>query len=83
MKNEDSSGKATQMSHPDERIRIDVKGVPRKCIADPRLRLFRYTAIDEYSRYRILGAYPEQSTYSSADFLRRVMRAFARKGIWV
>ena len=26
----------------------------------------------------ILGAYPEQSTYSSADFLRKVVAAFAR-----
>ena len=27
--------------------------------------------------------YPEQSTYSSADFLRKVVSAFARKGIKV
>lgn len=72
-----------QMTHPGERIQLDVKVVPRKCIADPNLRLFQYTAIDEYSRYRILGAYPEQSTYSSADFLRRVVKAFARKGVKV
>ena len=57
-----------QMTHPGERIQIDVKVVPRKCIADPKLRLFQYTAIDEYSRYRILGAYPEQNTYSSYLF---------------
>lgn len=42
-----------QMTHPGERVQIDVKVVPRKCIADPNLRLFQYTAIDEYSRYRI------------------------------
>lgn len=72
-----------QMQYPGQRIQIDVKVVPRACIADPELRLFQYTAIDEYSRYRILGAYPEQSTYSSADFLRRVAAAFSRKGIKV
>lgn len=72
-----------QMTHPGERVQIDVKVVPRKCIADPELRLFQYTAIDEYSRYRILGAYSEQSTYSSADFLRKVVMEFARKGIEV
>ena len=33
--------------------------------------------------YRILGAYPEQSSYSSADFLKKVVRAFSRKGIKV
>ena len=72
-----------QMSHPGERVQIDVKVVPRKCIADPELRLYQYTAIDEFSRYRILGAYPEQSTYSSTDFLKKVIREFARKGIAV
>ena len=72
-----------QMTHPGERIQIDVKVVPRKCIADPELRLFQYTAIDEYSRYRILGVYSEQSTYSSADFLKKVVLEFSRKGIEV
>ena len=72
-----------QMTHPGERIQIDVKVVPRKCIADPELRLYQYTAIDEYSRYRVLGAYSEQSTYSSADFLRKVIVEFTRKGVEV
>lgn len=72
-----------QMSHPGERIQIDVKVVPRKCIADPELRLYQYTAIDEFSRYRILGAYPEQSTYSSTEFLKKVILEFSRKGIVV
>ena len=72
-----------KMTHPGERIQIDVKVVPRRCIADKELRLYQYTAIDEYSRYRILGAYPEQCTYSSAEFLKKVVRAFSRKGIKV
>ena len=71
------------MQYPGQRVQIDVKVVPRTCIADPELKLYQYTAIDEYSRYRILGAYPEQSTYSSADFLRKVVAAFARKGVKV
>ena len=72
-----------QMQRPGQRIQIDVKVVPRRSIADPQLKLYQYTAIDEYSRYRILGASPEQSTYSSADFLRKVAAAFARKGVKV
>ena len=60
-----------QMTHPGERVQVDVKVVPRKCITDPELRLFQYTAIDEFTRLRFLAAYPEQFTYSSADFLRR------------
>ncbi len=72
-----------QMAHPGERVQIDVKVVPRSCIADPELHLFQYTAIDEYSRYRVLRAYPEQSTYSSADFLKKVVRVFAMKGVHI
>ena len=72
-----------QMTHPGERVQIDVKVVPRRCIADPNLRLYQYTAIDEFTRVRILGAYPEQSTYSSADFLRQIVKKYARIGIKV
>ena len=60
-----------QMTHPGERIQIDVKVVPQSCLTNKEERLYQYTAIDEYSRYRILGAYPEQSIYSSAEFLKR------------
>jgi len=72
-----------QMQYPGQRVQFDVKVVPRACIADPQLRLFQYTAIDEYSRLRYLGAYEEQSTYSSADFLRKAVAFFARRGITV
>ena len=72
-----------QMQYPGQRVQIDVKVVPRRCIADPQLKLYQYTAIDEYSRYRVLGAYEEQSTFSSADFLSKVIKHFARKGIAV
>ena len=72
-----------QMTYPGQRVQVDVKVVPRRCIADPELRLFQYTAIDEFTRLRFLAAYPEQSTYSSADFLRRLRAWYARRGIEV
>lgn len=72
-----------QMTYPGQRVQIDVKVVPRRCITDPELRLFQYTAIDEFTRLRFLAAYPEQSTYSSADFLNKLVRWYARKGIQV
>ena len=72
-----------QMQYPGQRVQIDVKVVPKACIADPELKLYQYTAIDEYSRYRILGAYVEQCAFSSADFLRKVVEAFRRKGVKV
>ena len=56
---------------------------PRRCIADPELRLFQHTAIDKFTRLRFLAAYPEQSTYSSADFLRRLVQWYHRRGIKV
>ncbi len=43
-----------QMSRPGERVQVDVKVVPRSCIADPELRLYQYTAIDELTRVRFL-----------------------------
>ena len=61
-----------QMTYPGQRVQVDVKVVPRRCITDPELRLYQYTAIDEFTRLRFLAAYPEQSTFSSADFLDTV-----------
>lgn len=72
-----------QMTSPGQRVQVDVKVVPLRCIADPELRLYQYTAIDEFTRLRFLGAYPEQSTYSSADFLEKLVKWYARRGIQV
>ena len=71
-----------QMTHPGERVQIDVKVVPRACCIGGQ-RLYQYTAIDEFSRMRYLGAYEEQSTYSSADFLKRVVAYFKHLGVIV
>ena len=72
-----------QMTYPGQRVQVDVKVVPRRCIPDPELRLFQYTAIDEFTRLRYLGAYEEQSTYSSADFLKKAYVFFKRQGFTV
>ena len=72
-----------QMTHAGERVQVDVKVVPRKCIADPEMKLYQYTAIDEYTRLRFLYGYEEQSTYSSADFAERAVKWFKRRGITV
>ena len=72
-----------QMTYPGERIQVDAKKVPRSCVADPELKLIQFTAIDEYTRLRFLAAYPEQSTYSSADFLRKLVAWYKRRGIKV
>ena len=72
-----------QMQYPGQRVQVDVKVVPLKCLANPEELLFQYTAIDEYTRLRYLGAYPEQSTYSSADFLKKMATWFKRRGVSV
>lgn len=72
-----------QMTHPGERVRIDVKVVPRKCITDSEMKLYQYTAIDELARMHFLYGYEEQSTYPLADFAKRVVKWFKRRGITV
>ena len=72
-----------QMTYPGQRVQVDVKVVPRRCIANPKLRLYQYTAIDEFTRLRFLAAYPEQSTFSSVDFLKKLFKWYARRGIRV
>ena len=57
--------------------------MPRRCIAAPEARSFPYTAIDEFTRLRFLATYPEQSTSSSADFLKRLFKWYAHRGIRV
>ena len=67
-------------SFPGEKVQIDVKVVPKSCMAgkalDEGLRLCQYTAIDECTRLRCLGAFEEQSTFSSAQFLQQLVDAF-------
>lgn len=78
-----------QMRHPGERIQIDVKYVPKECLSPQFVakygstELYQYTAIDEYSRYRILCGYREHNTYSSSLFLCQVVSAFKALGIEV
>ena len=77
------------MKYPGERIQIDVKYVPKECLSKTFIEkynsteLYQYTAIDEYSRYRILYGYRERSTYSSSLFLCRVASQFKALGIEV
>ena len=67
-----------QMTFPGERIQIDVKTVPSKCIVG-QFKLYQYTAIDEFSRVRYLKIYGEKSTYTSYKFLLEVIKRFPFK----
>lgn len=78
-----------QAKYPGQKIQIDVKYVPKECLSKEfkekyiGSKLYQYTAIDEYSRYRILCGYREHNTYSSSLFLCQVVSAFRALGIEV
>ena len=74
-----------QMSYPGERVQIDVKFVPAACLvgAAAGKKFYQYTAIDEFSRYRYLEAFEENSTYSSTQFLIHMLDHFKRLGFSV
>lgn len=69
-----------QMTHPGERVQIDVKYVPKKSLTKEVIeqdgRYYQYTAIDEYTRKRVLWASKEQSTSASTEFIEIVMKKF-------
>lgn len=73
-----------QMQYPGQRVQIDVKFVPKECIQDKEWKnYYQYTAIDEYSRLRYLEGYQQANTFSSADFITKVIRWFGRQGIQI
>lgn len=67
-----------QMKYPGQKVQIDVKYVPRYCIAGEK-KYYQYTAIDEYTRMVYREMYDEHSTYSSQDFIRKVVDFFPFK----
>lgn len=72
-----------QMTYPGERVQIDVKYVPKKSLTKEVIeqdgRYYQYTAIDEYTRKRVLWASKEQSTSASTEFIKIVMKKFRFK----
>lgn len=72
-----------QMTRPGQRVQVDVKYVPRKCMSKELLdqgeRYYQYTAIDEYTRLRILWFSKEHSTYDSSKFVELIIKKFPFK----
>ena len=70
-----------KMYYPGQRVQIDVKHVPASCLVGEAKgkKLYQYTAIDEFSRFRYLEAFEEASTYSSAQFVENMLKAFSFK----
>lgn len=56
-----------------EKVQIDVKYVPSECVADGN-KYYVYVAVDECSRWCYRQMYNEHSTYSSAQFLKELLK---------
>jgi len=61
--------------YPGQKIQIDVKYVPSKCIANGQ-KYYQFTAVDECTRLPFRQMYDEHSTYSSKQFLEELLRFY-------
>ena len=72
-----------QMRYPGERVQVDVKYVPRECLTKELQELgekyYQYTAIDEYTRLRVLWFSKEHNTYASKEFVNKIIKRFPFK----
>ena len=68
--------KAEQAKYPGERVQIDIKYVPEECIqfGTRDQKYYQITALDEYTRKRVLRIADEKSTYQTAKFLENLER---------
>jgi hypothetical protein len=66
--------------YPGQKLRADVKYVPKKCAKDGE-KYYRFTIIDEYTRLPFGEIYPDKSTLSSQLFLRKAVRFYSALGI--
>jgi transposase len=57
--------------YPGQKVQIDVKYVPSRCVADGR-RYYQFTAKDECTRWTFREMYEEKSTDSAKDFLLKL-----------
>lgn len=61
-------------SQPGETIQMDVKFI--RDPAKPRSKLFQFTAIDDFSRYRVIRIYARNTTANAIDFFETVKQIF-------
>jgi transposase InsO family protein len=61
--------------YPGQKLQLDVKFVPNCCVSNGQ-KYYQYTVIDECSRVVFREMYDEHSTYSSKDFLMKLVEQF-------
>ena len=66
--------------YPGEKVQVDVKYVPKKCMSPDLQKMgekyYQYTGIDEFTRIRYIWYTNEHSTYMSSEFVKRMVRYF-------
>ena len=71
------------MRYPGERVQVNVKYVPKasmtKELIERNERYYQYTAIDEYTRQRVIWFAKEHSTYESSKFIDIIIKNFSIK----
>ena len=60
--------------YPGQKVQIDVKFVPAYCVTNG-CKYYQYTAVDECSRWTFREMYDDHSTYSSVDFLKKLIQS--------
>ena len=58
--------------YPGQKVQVDVKFVPTYCVVNGQ-KYYQYTAVDECTRWTFREMYDEHSTYSSTDFLKKLI----------
>ena len=61
--------------YPGQKIQIDVKFVPSYCVTNGQ-KYYQYTAVDECTRCTFRELYEEHSTFSSCEFLLKLIKVF-------
>lgn len=59
---------------PGDKVQVDIKYVPNECIHFPSYgdQYYQITAIDEFSRKRVLEIVKEKSTYETTKFIKQL-----------
>ena len=57
--------------YPGDKVWVNIKDVPEECVRFPSYgdKYYQITAIDEYSRKRVLKIVKEKSTYETSEYL--------------
>ena len=67
--------------YPGDKVQVDIKYVPRECLKfdTQDKRYYQITAIDEYSRKRVLMIVDEKSSYHTSKFIKQIEKLMGFK----